>query len=186
MNLNRTKWMYGFIGLIAVTAVTMVAALNMNKLYASDLTPSQAYEARQVLMKSYGKSMKTIAGMFRGKIEYNGDELAKAASIIADQAGDKMTLTFTKDSIIDDSEALPIIWQEWDNFSALAQEVGLYAQALALSANNPRSDDPMGEISMLSDAEKKDLSVLSGLAPDVSFRLMAQNCSACHKAYRAD
>ena len=144
----------------------------------------EAVKARQDIMKQYGKSMKTMAGMMRGKIAYDADGMAKAAAIIRDHSGDAFLKHFPQNSIVGTSESLPIIWQEWDEFADLSTKAGIYANGLVKAASNPMSDDAMGEISMLDEAEKQDADRLGGMGPNIAFSLMAGTCKACHSKFR--
>ncbi len=82
---------------------------------------------------------------------------------------DKLVDFFPKGSTSDDSRALPVIWQKWDEFSKLPLKVKDVAGALAKAA--AAKDE--GEVQ----AEFK------ALGPDGPFRSGA--CYECHKEFRS-
>ena len=93
---------------------------------------------RMDLMASVGKSMKTITEMFQGDKPFDPETVRIAAAFIGNHGGDQMTRLFPEGSIQGPSESLPAIWQDWEGFSKLADDLTKYAGALAKAADNPR------------------------------------------------
>lgn len=99
-------------------AIALVAALALPALAAAQ-EADDAVEARHGFMKMLGINMGQLAGMAKGEIEY--DEAAAslaAANIIALTQYDAPALFVEGTSSEDrqDSEALPAIWENLDDF----------------------------------------------------------------------
>jgi|GEM_PF-4925046 len=75
------------------------------------LTAEQAVAARQAAMKADGRALK-------GSFSLSGDA-AVAALTAVEGNYTKLPSLFTKDSITDKSDALPVIWQQFDKFQAI-------------------------------------------------------------------
>ena len=146
-------------------------------------TAIEAVKARQQIMKSYGKSMRVLASMMRGAIDYNANDLINAASIIGNNSGEVFLQHFPEGSIVGDSESSPNIWTDWQHFSKLATEIGIYAEGLALAANNPRGNGE-ADLLMMEDADRLNPQKLGELSPDAAFSLIAKSCGSCHKPFR--
>ncbi|MBO6784804.1 MAG: cytochrome c [Alphaproteobacteria bacterium] len=99
---------------------------------------------RMDLMVSVGKAMKTITDMIQGETEFDAETLRESANFIAAHGGEQMSRLFPEDSIEGPSEALPAIWQDWERFSALAEDLRVFAGALAQAADNPRGGNMHG------------------------------------------
>ena len=108
-----------------------------------------------------GKSMKALSAFVRGQRELNQSEISAAGQAIADQAGSALLAQFPAGSLSAASEARPEIWQDFQSFTALANELQTAAQAVA--AWQPGD----------------------GLQPLTSnFNRMAKTCQSCHKQFR--
>ncbi len=167
---------------------------------------------RMDLMDSIGKSMKTITEMFQGTTDYDAGKVRDAASLIANHGGEEMTRLFPEGSVEGMSEALPAIWQEWESFSELADDLSAYAKALAAAADNPRGGamhrnergssmgmtsggNPMTRGNPMMGGERSpmmgggqspmnDPAALAEMPPDAAFARVTQTCSACHTDFR--
>ncbi|MBT3808254.1 MAG: cytochrome c [Rhodospirillaceae bacterium] len=158
---------------------------------------------RMDLMASVGKSMKTITEMFQGTKPYDAEQVRAAARFIGTHGGEQTTKLFPEGSINGPSEALPAIWQDWDKFSKLADDLSVYARALADAADNPRGagmgaarrggglssgGSPMGRSNPMmgsaSGSPMNDPAVLATMAPNAAFARLTQTCSACHTQFR--
>lgn len=165
---------------------------------------------RMDLMASVGKSMKTITQMLQGARPFDAAELRTAAQSIGTHGGEQMTRLFPDGSIQSPSEALPAIWQDWDRFSALANELTVFANALAEAAENPRGHgmgrggpgqegggSPMARRNPMmggatgspmmergAGTPMNDPAALARMAPDAAFARLTQTCSACHTKFR--
>ena len=111
--------------LITLTAIT---ALSIFPVMASaDDVTEGAMEARHGYMKMLGINMGTLAGMAKGEIEYDEAAASTAASnmeALTDYAIPDLFLDGTAQGEIDDSEALPSIWEKPEDFAQKYAELG--------------------------------------------------------------
>jgi cytochrome c556 len=133
-------------GLLSVTAVATVLA-------DSPLTADEAVTARQAAMKADGKVLRGADGL-------TGDKAIAALQTVVDNYS-KLPSLFPKDSITDKSLALPIIWTEFDKFSAIFKS-GADAATDGIAA--VRAGD------------------MAKYKADVE--AIAQTCNTCHMTYR--
>eukprot|EP01026_Neomeris_dumetosa_P064947 TRINITY_DN62168_c0_g1_i4.p1 TRINITY_DN62168_c0_g1~~TRINITY_DN62168_c0_g1_i4.p1 ORF type:complete len:155 (-),score=27.34 TRINITY_DN62168_c0_g1_i4:149-613(-) len=134
---------------------------------------------RMELMKTLGKSMKGLGPMVTGKASYDADKVRELAVAIAEHGGTKLTDLFPKDSLSDESEALPVIWTDWAGFEAKASDLVVFANALAKAAGN----DPTGAVPA---DLVKDPGELATLPPLASFKAVGSTCGGCHKTFRKE
>jgi cytochrome c556 len=74
------------------------------------MTPEQLVEARQAAMKEDG-------GVLRGAGDLSGAEASAAADVLIKNFTN-LPHMFPEGSIVGDSKALPVIWEEFDAFTA--------------------------------------------------------------------
>ncbi len=123
------------------------------------------------------KSMKTVLAETQSTTP-NIQAIKTAAQAMQAHAGEAMTGLFPDGSLDHPSEAKATIWQDWERFSYLANQLDLHAQGLALAASNPITGKP---------AEQRDNRVLMDFAtmgPDEVFTLIGKTCTACHEQFR--
>jgi cytochrome c556 len=116
-------------------------------------------KARQTLMKSNGPGLKAVYQMLKGDIPFDAGVAEKAMQKLADDAAVLPTL-FPPGSDVG-SNALPVIWTEFDQFKAIYAKLQSDAQASAKAA-------------AANDVE--------GLR--IAFADVDQDCGACHQKYR--
>ena len=116
---------------------------------------------RMELMKGIGDNTKAIARMVTGKTAYDAAAVRERARIIADHAGDRIETVFPEGSIQAPSEAKAEIWQNWDEFIGIADELQATAIALSVSADKGQETARM------------------------AFGKMAATCKGCHTDFRA-
>jgi len=133
-------------GLLSVTAAASVFA-------DTPMTADQAVAARQAAMKSDGKALKGSDG-------FTGDK-AIAALTEVQKNYTKLPSLFVKDSITSKSIALPIIWQQFDDFSAIFKK-GADAAAVGIAA--VKAGDTVGY--------------------QTAIKTIASTCNECHNTYR--
>lgn len=80
-------------------------------------------------MKDMGEHMKALSFMVNGRSPYNADRVRSAADRIAEHAG-RVTKLFPAGSLKHPSEALPAIWNNWDEFARLATDLAAAARKL--------------------------------------------------------
>ena len=105
--------------------------------------------------------MKVIGQMIRGQADYDGALVSDAALAIADHAKEIPSL-FPEGSIEKPSEALPSIWQEWDEFLAIGRELETNSRKLSVLA----------------------VRVYSASEIKVQFGEIGKTCNACHQKFR--
>ena len=88
-------------------------------------SPEEAVEMRQALMREDGGIMRSAGGL-------SGAEAVAAATTLRTNYGHIAEL-FPEGSIVGDSEALPAIWENWEEFTAII-DTGIAAADDALAA----------------------------------------------------
>jgi len=188
--------------LAAVGALVIVASTSLALAHGG---ATGIVKDRMDLMASVGKSMKTITEMFQGDKPFDPETVRIAAAFIGNHGGDQMTRLFPEGSIQGPSESLPAIWQDWEGFSKLADDLTKYAGALAKAADNPRGpgmgsgihqgrqgatgSSPMGRRNPMMGQSAdgmpmNDPAALARMSPDAAFVRVTQTCSACHTQFR--
>ncbi|MCT4577090.1 cytochrome c [Donghicola sp.] len=114
--------------------------------------------ARMEVMKAIGDQVKVIGTMAKGERAFDADAANAALAELAVHSA-KIAPSFEKPAQDPKSEALPIIWEQWDDFAALAADSETTASALA------------GTITSEAD-----------LRPALG--RIAGTCKACHSTYR--
>ena len=85
---------------------------------------------RMEAMKEIGDSMKSIAAMVKGEAEFDSAKVQSLADIMANHAK-HMPHMFPEGSLDKPTEALPVIWVKWDQFTEIAAKMNTDALALA-------------------------------------------------------
>ena len=91
---------------------------------------------RMDAMGEMGDEMKRLAPMMRGQTEYDPDVVRNAADTMIGHAGAQMTELFPEGSNGEPSEALDTIWEDWEEFTALAEALRTTAEGMKLAADN--------------------------------------------------
>lgn len=114
--------------------------------------------ARMNGMTSISEAMKVLGAMAKGQTQFDSETARAAAKDVAYLSAQIPDL-FQAPETDPKTEALPVIWERFDAFTALAQETETSALALSQSLTTP--DD-----------------LTAGLAQ------LGATCKACHKEYR--
>lgn len=196
--------------LIAAAAIAVVSLGTLGALAHGGA--SGVVKERMDLMETVGKAMKSLTDMMRGKQDYDADRVRAAARQIADHGGESLTKLFPENSLDGPTEALPVIWTEWDRFAALADQLTAYATALEAAADNRReasggammmgggqtmmnrhqtmmngSQMMMGGNQMMMGAgPMMSAEELAEMPPDAAFMHLADACSSCHQDFRKE
>lgn len=115
-------------------------------------------KARMDLMGTVKNNMAVLGDMAKGATGFDPDDAEIARSALL-EAANAIPAAFTTPASDPKSEALPAIWERWDDFTAKAEDMG---KALAAV----------------------DVRTLDGVQS--SIRTIGQTCGACHKSYRMD
>ena len=103
---------------------------------------------RMEAMEAISKANKSLSAMFKGDVDYDPASVRDSALRIKRHAGEAMTELFPEGSDGKPSEALPMIWDDWATFEALAADLATYSQGLADAAENPRGGPRNGKAMM--------------------------------------
>lgn len=150
-------------------------------------------------MSAMKDSMKVLTPMMQGKVPYDAEQVRAEAEAIGRHAGEALTSLFPEGSMGKPSEAKHEIWQDWEDFSGLAEQLHTYAEGLALASGNglmsastgQNAGMTMGASGTMMGAGSTMASVpgreeLSEMSADGVFMMLSQACSACHTKYRAE
>ncbi|MEW8506735.1 MAG: cytochrome c [Candidatus Thiodiazotropha sp.] len=121
----------------------------------------KAVDYRQGLMNVLSWNMKAMSNMMKGKIPYDQQAFATHANDLAAASALNLLPGFPEDSESEESDALPEIWMEFDDFEAKYEALGKAASNLSSAAAN-------GDKGAIGEALSK-----AGKA-----------CKACHKKYK--
>jgi cytochrome c556 len=92
------------------------------------------YKERETLMKGFGQRMNVIKGV----VAENKGTLPEAATAAQEIAGsaEKIPAVFPDGTNAGESEALPVIWQQWGEFEGKARTMEELAAQLATAAGS--------------------------------------------------
>ena len=93
---------------------------------------------RMDMMKGMGDAMKAMGAMFKGEAPFEPGVLAEQAALLAKHAKQIPTVT-PKGSDDHPSEALPIIWLEWEDYVLSADELVKGSENLVNAAKSGAS-----------------------------------------------
>jgi cytochrome c556 len=156
---------------------------------------------RMDAMMAMGNVVKALAPMMRGEAAHDADAVRAAAATFSVHAGKSMTALFPEGTGGSPSAAKDAVWEDWDEFASIAEQLAIFSAGLALAADNPpimatgdMSATMMGEETMMGD----DSAAMMGVAPavdtiefaampvDGAFEMVSQSCSACHAKFRIE
>ena len=151
------------------------------------------------------KAVKVIAPMMQGQVAYDAEAIRNAAEAIGQHSGEALTKLFPEGSLDKPTEAKPEIWENWNQFSALAEQLQVFSEGLALASENgvmmggaqPATSmmgagmmggtDMMGGSGMMGgQIPAMDLAHIATMPADGVFNMMSQTCAACHTLFRAE
>ncbi|MFT5744206.1 MAG: cytochrome c556 [Paracoccaceae bacterium] len=150
---------------------------------------------RMDAMMAMGNAVKALAPMMRGEIAHDADAVRAAAATFTAHAGESMTALFPEGTGGSPSEAKDAVWEDWDEFASLAEQLAIFSAGLALAADNPpimatgdMSATMMGDDSaaMMGVAPTVDTIDFAAMPVDGAFEMVSQSCSACHAKFRIE
>lgn len=115
--------------------------------------------ARMQLMSLVAADMKILGGMAKGSIGFDLERVKARAASLEQHAVETLQL-FEPQANDPKSEARPAIWEDWDGFSAKANDMQQAAKQLGLVT----AEDGF----------------------EAAFRVVGQTCTACHETYRIE
>ena len=140
-----------------LTAIALTAGISLQA--SADTTPEDAYDYRSAIMESLRGHIRAASMLGRGLVDDNG-QLVNHARGLANGISE-FDHIFQEGSNVGDSEALPVIWQEPDEFAAAI------AKAKEASAE------------FVAAAESGDAERIGG-----AFRGLGGACRGCHDRFR--
>lgn len=116
---------------------------------------------RMDMMGEIGKGMKVIGEMIKGNVEFD-PATAKAAALEIYGHATHMPDMFPEGSTEKPSEALPAIWENWEEFVALSDKLKVDAKQLGELSGTSASVDEI----------------------KTQFGLVGKSCGSCHEKFR--
>ena len=157
---------------------------------------------RMDAMAEMGKAVKAVTPMMRGEAAYDADVLRQAAATFSRHAGEAMTQLFPEGTGGAPSEAKETVWTQWEEFSELAERLGVIAEGLAGAADNGLMSSNggagmmgngamMGNSAMMGGGAMMDGGMMTAeqiasMPADGAFTMVTQVCSACHAKFRTE
>jgi cytochrome c556 len=152
-----------------------------------------------------GKAIKQLALMMQGQTEYDANVIRNAAENLGQHSGQNLTKLFPEGTGGKPSEAKSEIWENWDSFAKIADELEQYSKALSLAADNGlASENTQSTTSMMGTStsentmlgtsaglmgnsdQQVNIESLAAMPADDIFNLLSRTCSECHTLYRAE
>ena len=127
----------------------------------AETTPEDAADYRHAVMETLGSHAHAFFLIFAGKVDQR-DQMATHANAMA-AVGTEIGTLFPEGSNVDDSHALPLIWQEPEQFSEVVQNAETATAGLAAAV-----------------ATGDQKSIAAG------FKALGDACKGCHDRYRED
>ena len=115
---------------------------------------------RMDFMKDLGKASKSIAKMIKGQTRYDAEQLASHAQQISNHSK-KLLDYFPQGSLQKPTEALPRIWENWDDFQNRNETFQMESEKL---------------MSTIDQGDKKAIAK--------QFTTVGKSCKSCHQDYR--
>ena len=161
-------------------------------------------------MSAMGKAVKELTPMMRVQADYDANRVRSGADVMITHAGEQMTRLFPEGSGGMPSEALPAVWEDWQEFKELAEQLKVYAEGMKLGADNglatgktQKGASMMGGTAnammgtgdsttaglgagMMGTAAPMTVEMFVAMPTDAAFTAVAQTCSACHQKFRAE
>lgn len=136
-------------------------ALSFTAVAVAETTPANAIKYRQFAMSAMAGHTGAISLLGFGRVEHEGHLKAHAQALV--DLTEQMRVLFPANSATGETEALPLIWEEPENF----------AKAVAAS------ETAVAELNAAVEANDR-----AGIAK--GFRAVGESCKGCHDRYRKD
>lgn len=139
-------------------AVICAAALLASAAFAHQGVQNAAVKARMDSMSAISQGLKVLGAMAKGEAAFDATTARAAAADIARHAAETPAL-FAAPETDPKSEALPVIWDQFDDFTAQSQALESIARGLSTSLSAPQDLGP-------------------------ALAALGASCKSCHEAYR--
>jgi cytochrome c556 len=144
------------LGILIMSSGVLVAA-NIN----AHSGATGVVKQRMDVMSDMADAMKAMASVVKGKQEFNREIFIQGGELIAGHSN-MLPELFPEGSIQGSSEALPAIWQQWDDFVSLNDGAKANAEKMVKMAQEGSELRPLTK----------------------QFIKLGGSCKACHKDYR--
>jgi len=176
------------VALVLIIALAGISAPATEFVQVSEKTVA----ARQLDMKSMAEAAKLINAMFKGSSPYDSGLFKAAAETIYQTSGSALVAHFEGNPVIAGSGASSTIMTERAEFTALANDLGVYANSLSSAAeSHPDALTPdmrmrAGNVRGLGPFGKKidPATEISSMSAEHAFHIMLQTCTSCHAKFR--
>ena len=110
-------------------------------------TPDNAIKARQEIMSFVGAQMRTLAGMARGRVEFDADRTKLIGSALVPMAAALPNLFPAGSETGSNTEAAPAIFDDMEGFTVQSAALSNAARSLAAAADADQFAEAFGELS---------------------------------------
>ena len=110
-------------------------------------TPDNAIKARQEIMSFVGAQMRTLAGMARGRVEFDADRTKLIGSALVPMAAALPNLFPAGSETGSSTEAAPAIFEDMEGFMVQSAALSNAARSLAAAADADQFAEAFGELS---------------------------------------
>lgn len=138
----------------------MVLLVSGTAAFAHQGVQNASVKARMDGMSAMARDVEILARMAKGEMAFDGADARSAAEALSVEAA-RIAERFADREDDPKSEALPVIWDEFDRFAGIAEALSEDAGALAASLEGRHDLGP-------------------------ALREIGQGCTGCHRAYREE
>ncbi len=156
---KQNPWSLNMHRKLLTLAAAICAVLGFSLVALADTTPENAYEYRQAVMTAMRGHIGAVSKVVRGQVDDNGF-LVKHAEGLANGTAE-LNHVFQEGSNVEGSEALPVIWEDEDAFTAAIEKAQMATAAFA---------------EITADGESE--------AIGAAFRDVGMACRGCHDNFR--
>ncbi len=139
-------------------AIVLILVLTATAAMAHQGVRNETVKARMVAMGEIAQNTKILGRMSKGAVDFDAAQARQAAMVIARQAN-RLTGLFQTQAMDPKSEALPVIWAAFGDFSSLAEDLRITAAKAATTIDT-----------------QADLRAALGR--------IGATCKSCHQTYR--
>jgi cytochrome c556 len=150
---------YSFTRSVLLPALISSLIFGFSTAWAGEV--EKAVDYRQGVMNVYSWNMKAMSDMMKGKIPFDQKVFARHAKDLSNASSLNLMPGFPEDSEAEESDALPDIWLDFDDFEAKYK-------AFSEAANDLSEVAATGDKATLGKALEK----------------AGKTCKACHKKYK--
>lgn len=144
-----------------IIATTLLVTTVLSSLALAHTGATGVVKERMDMMSDVAKSMKIIGQMIKGQVTYNPQDVQSAALNIEKHAK-HFPMLFPEGSTQEPSEALPIVWENWEEFKKQLSVMEAKSSKLAELAPSTKTADDI----------------------KAQFLLVGKTCGTCHETFR--